>query len=712
MSSLFLHPLLLALLAAAVLPWVIEWLFRRRKRQVELPTLRFLLNTQEQKKVRRQDRILLWLRTLAIALLVAALARPLLQHGWVGGQRQRHVVVLLDGTASMHQQRDVTTAFGLAQKKAAAVIRALPATSKVTVVLLGERVVPIVTEEADLPTAAARVEGLRAGAGAAPIDAGLAWVKDHIAGHNLDTIELYLFSDFQKHTWSRPGRQAETAQALSDLDGHCETYLIDVGGQPSFNYLVTLLRPDEFVLSAGKAVSFLAEVQCAGQPPADARATVTFLVDGVKKAVREVALGGQPVPLEFVYRFPRAGEYLVEVVVDGDEYRVDNRRLYLCQVAQDVSVLVLDDSADTPQPDSNFLTRAIRPPAHPGMEKVSHFEVKTINPERIAYENLSSYAVVVLTGTSRLSEAMASQLERYVADGGALWFFLSDTVNLYDYNKYFWKDGKGPLPAQLLDRAAASADGAVFPRFGEIAHAALRQFTRLAGGPEMAVQRYLRLDVPPTATVVLPLSNGVPLLVEKAHGRGKVLLANMTAGLGWTYLPALPEFPMLVQEVLAYLVGNPDAGVNLNVGDRFDQPVFVSTQHLLLRYPDGAKYRLTPERRPGSADVYHVVFEDTTQQGLYQVEAIEEVLPRRRFVVNLGAEESEPSRLSRREFADAYAAGGWTWIDSDTSIEDLAAQLHTVTELFPPIIATLLGVLAVESLLAWRFGRRRGEVTP
>lgn len=710
MSSVFLHPWIILALAAASLPWIIEWLFRRRKRQVELPTLRFLLNTQEQKKVRRQDRILLWLRTAAIAFLVAALARPFLQHGWVGGQRQRHVVVLLDGTASMHQQRDVTTAFGVAQKKAAAVIRALPSDSKVSVVLLGDRVVSVVEEEGDLPTAAARVEALRGTAGSAPVDAGLMWIKEFLGRHQIEPAELYVFSDFQKHTWLRAGRQAETAQAFRDLAGPCETYLVDVGGTPSFNYLVTMLRPEEYVLSAGKAVSFLTEIQCRGEPPAEAQATVNFLVDGVKKAVRQVSIGTQPLPLDFSYRFPKAGEYLVEVVLDGDENRLDNRRQYLCRVAQDVTVLVLDESAESPQAETGFLARAIRPPGHPGMEKVSHFDVKTIHPQRLAYENLSSYAVVVLAGTSRLSQAMVSQLERYVADGGAMLFFLGDAVNLYDYNKFFYQDGKGLLPCQLLDRTAPPANESVFPRFGESAHAALRQFTRLAGGPEMACQRYVKFDMPPTATVVLPLSNGVPFIGEKDFGRGKVLLANMTAGPGWTYLPALPEFPMLVQELLRYLVGNPDGGVNLNVGDRFDQPVFVSTQHLLLRYPDGSKFRLTPERRPGTDDAFHIVFDDTSQQGLYQIEAIEEVVPRRRFVVNMSAEESDPGRLSRAEFAEAYAAGGWTWAGADTAIEDVAARLHTVTELFPTVIAVLLGVLAVESLLAWRFGRRRGEV--
>src|SRR5262245_40702695 len=126
-ASFFTNPWMLAALAAVAIPVLIEWLFRRRKRQVELPTLRYLLRNKEQEKIRRQDRRLLILRTVALLVVVLALTRPLLQPGWVGAARARQGVILLDGTASMGQQLGVTTAFGLAQKNAAELIRALPA---------------------------------------------------------------------------------------------------------------------------------------------------------------------------------------------------------------------------------------------------------------------------------------------------------------------------------------------------------------------------------------------------------------------------------------------------------------------------------------------------------------------------------------------------------------------------------------------------------
>lgn len=708
---MFLHPAILIALAAFALPWIIEWLFRRRKRHIELPTIRFLLQNPEQKKVRRQDLILLLLRMFAIVLCVLAVARPLLKQSWVGGQRERHIVIVLDATASMQQQVDVTTSFGLAQKKAAGVVRALPNGSKVTVVMLTDRAMPVIENEGDLLTVAAKIESLRPTVGAAPMSAALRWVKESLAKQTNDTAELYIFTDFQTFTWQRSGSTGDVTQAFSDLGNSCETFLVDVGGNAKFNYLVTLLKPEEYLLSAGKTVKFQAEVQSRGKPAVDAKATVTFLVDGDKKAVREVPMSERPLPLEFEYRFPKAGEYLVEVLVEGDDYRLDNRRQYLCRVADDLRILILDETAETPNVETSYFAKSIRPPSHPGVEKPSHFDVRTVRPSRVSYENLATYSVVVLAGTAQLNEAMATQLERYVADGGSLWLFLNDNVNLYEYNKFLFREGKGLLPGLLLEKGAVSTEKKeepVFPRYGETSHPALGQFARMSGSNDAAFLRWVRIDVKPPTTLVLPLSNGVPALLEKPFGRGKVLLANMTPGLGWSILPVLPEFPMLVQELLRYLVGNADADVNLIVGERFDQPVLMSNQHLLLRFPDGSKHRLTPQKQAGSSDAYRIVFDQTTQQGNYQIEAIEEVLARRRFVVNMNPEESELTRLSQSEFREAIPSGNSTWVGPETSIEDLAAKLHTVTELFPWIVGILAAVLAFESLQAWRFGRRRG----
>ena len=128
LSSMFTNPVMLAAMAAVLIPPIIEWLLRRRRQEVDLPTIRFLLQRKEQEKIKWQDRALLFLRMFSIFLLVAALARPLILRGLAGG-RARNVILLVDGTASTHQTVGMTTGFRLTQKRAAATIRKLPEAS-------------------------------------------------------------------------------------------------------------------------------------------------------------------------------------------------------------------------------------------------------------------------------------------------------------------------------------------------------------------------------------------------------------------------------------------------------------------------------------------------------------------------------------------------------------------------------------------------------
>ncbi len=723
MEKFFINPWMLPALAAVVLPIVIEWLFRRRKRQVELPTIRFLLRSKEQRKVKRQDRILLVLRMLGILMVVAGLARPLLRHALVGAAKPLHVLVLLDATASMQQQVGVTTAFGLAQRRAGTMLRSLPKDTVATVVVLDDRAETVLEREKDLQTAAARVESLRARAGAAPMADGLDRVNACLAGSEDRQAEVYLFSDFQKYTWTGGGnRTAATAQALGKISAQAEVFLLDVGGEPRFNYMLTDLRPDEWLMSTGMPVTFRATVE-AWNPPQDAHATVTFLVSGVKKDVREVHPGDQSVTVTFEHRFSQPGEYLVEAVLEGDEHRVDNRRTYLCTVPESVPVLVLDETAvgasraaDEPVGETAYLARALAPPTHPGMERVSRFSVKVIQPAQIDYENVEKYAAVVLSDLSALSEPLAAKLEGYVADGGAVWLFLGPRVNLYQYNKFLLKDGKGLLPCRLVSAGGeAKAGPGKAPaqlRFGDSLHPALAQLAG-AGNSDAPVLQWMKLEPQTDARTVLRLSTGAPAMIERDFGRGKVLLCNFTAGVGWTYLPATPAFPILVQELMRHLAGNVDAGVNLNVGDRFQQPTFISTQHLLLRHPDGHKERLTPHQRPDRKDSWVVSFDGTRQQGVYEfVDAPPEVVPRVRFVVNQPAAEGDLSRFRPDGFAETFTQGRWSWISADTPLEESVSRRLAVTELAPEVLGGLVFLLALESLAAMRFGRRRGEAKP
>src|SRR5262247_2237065 len=133
----FLTPFFLLAGAAIAVPIFVHLIQRERKRVVEFPSLMFVQKIPYQSVRRRRIRhwFLLLMRAAAIALIVAAFARPFFSQGagavsaTLGGDRE--IVILLDQSASMgygdHWQK--------AQDAARTAIRSLRPGDRATLVL-------------------------------------------------------------------------------------------------------------------------------------------------------------------------------------------------------------------------------------------------------------------------------------------------------------------------------------------------------------------------------------------------------------------------------------------------------------------------------------------------------------------------------------------------------------------------------------------------
>jgi hypothetical protein len=98
----FLHPWLLAGLAAAGVPIVLHLLERREPPTVIFPAVRYLIAATEQhhRRLKLQNWLLLVLRTLLIVLLVLAAAGPTVRAGRVAGHAPSALVLIVDNSAS------------------------------------------------------------------------------------------------------------------------------------------------------------------------------------------------------------------------------------------------------------------------------------------------------------------------------------------------------------------------------------------------------------------------------------------------------------------------------------------------------------------------------------------------------------------------------------------------------------------------------------
>ena len=98
----FLHPWVLAGLAAAAVPILLHLVARRQPPTVVFPAVRYLVTTtrEHQRRLRFQNWLLLLIRTLLIAALVLAAAGPTVQLTGVPGHAPSALVLVVDNSAS------------------------------------------------------------------------------------------------------------------------------------------------------------------------------------------------------------------------------------------------------------------------------------------------------------------------------------------------------------------------------------------------------------------------------------------------------------------------------------------------------------------------------------------------------------------------------------------------------------------------------------
>ncbi|OAI49005.1 hypothetical protein AYO44_00970 [Planctomycetaceae bacterium SCGC AG-212-F19] len=743
-----LHPWMLVALVAMAIPLIIEWLFRRRRQRIAFPAMRYLMNPKKRRRVQLQDLILLVVRTVVPGLLVFALARPLMRPEASTGTAQapRHIAIVLDGTYSMGQSIGQTTAFAVAQTMAQDIIRGLPKGTEISLVYLGNRpeVLKERTPDRDgVHDAIARTQvSDMAGRMADAVE-----VVDKLLAADGTAAEVYLISDLQRSTWSASADDRRDPQALlAGLAQRHGTFVLDTGGTNPFNAYLTRFEPQEKVSAVGMENRFEVVVEAHNMPP-NGKLWLTLYADEDKalaasQAVqkpgkiitRELTAGdlrGGRATVILPHTFVEPGEHLLRVELEGDALAIDNQRFYLASVPGNVEVLIIDpkhDASATADPlasGSGHLQNAIAPRTPPGFERLSPFAVTVRRPEEVLQLNLERFAVVVLANVGNPSDALVSRLEQYVGDGGNLLIFVGDAVAPYEYNTKLLKAGKGLLPCELepatglapaeaLTQAKATPDKAAALLHGLVyaasePHPAVANVRQLTRQPAPAsVSRWMPFKLSGKTGAfgepVAYLANRQPIACERTFGQGKVLLVGTSADASWNYLVYTSEYLVLVQELLRWLIGQPDRAVNLQIGEAFEQPVLLSSQYLLLRRPDLSKVRLAPVAQ---GNLWRVAYNQTDRQGIYEVDTTSEVMTRRRFVVNLVATEGDLTRLDPDGFRRELGQAGVPYWGPDKAIRRAVEARHSIKEYAWLFLWGVLGFLAVETLLATRFGRRR-----
>jgi hypothetical protein len=587
----FLAPLFFAALVGLAIPVLLHLTQREKKQIVRFPSLMFVRRIPYQSVRRRkiQNWLLLMVRMAALALIILAFTRPLLESADMptGGADAREVVILLDTSYSMGFGDRWTRAQTAAREQ----IAGLRASDRGSVVLFGSGADIQLRSTSERSRLQASVDSAVPSPSSTRFSPALKVAGSILGESTLPKREVFIISDFQRSGWrGEEGAKLPPGSTLTPvaIQGQADLPNLSVTGvtfaRSSFN------DQQRIVVTAG--VTNRTEQSVTGS-------SLTLEVGGLTIATKPVAVeAGSSASVVFDAFTVSGRNTRATVRLSEDALATDNTFNFVVSPIEPVHITVVDrGSAGS----ALYLTRVLSIGDSPKFEAVSR------QGDALSDDDLRRSAVVILNDVE-VSTALARRLARYVEQGGGMFVATGPRAR--------WPQEVDALPGtigQPVDRTRGDA-----ARVGglEYGHPVFEPFRAPRSGDFSAIPVYGYRNVTAAmgAQVLARFDAGAPAVLERRVGRGRVMLWASTLDVSWSDLPTKPVFLPFVHQAVRHLAGYTEPEPWLTVGQ------VLNASAASARGPAAAqRVLLTPSGRRLPLDDEGTDVLELTEQGFYEV---------------------------------------------------------------------------------------------
>lgn len=565
------NPWMLLGLLAAIVPVAVHLFGRSKAPVVHFSALAFVLasNPRKARALQVSEWLLVALRSVAVALVPLALAKPMLPVPGAGvgleaAEGPLALVLVLDDSMSTATTGGGEPLFERARARALALIERLSTGSKVAVVASGYPARMLVrqasTDRGAVLDAVRRLEHHPRRDDAAR---ALALSDALLAGAGLDDRRVLVMTDLQASGW----RGVTPPWAGRSDERPIQLRIDRLEARTTDNSAITDAVATPAAERGPNQVRIEVAITHHGRKPFRDYLTLRAGDREVKSLVNL-----QPdETLRRSYVLPGAAPYC-EILLPDDALAADNRRLLRLDGGAAVRVALVN-GAPRPVPREDevfFAARALEM----GTARAGEMAVDVLQLPGLTPASLKDYDVIVLANVGELPAALVAGLGEAVQSGKGLLVTVGDNLP---------EDGATFLPG-LLPSALYGQRGALrATEQGGANHGKTVQTLRIAEeepggigglpvvhrlrgllGPMLgdglantAVYRYALLAPSSalSAQTVLRYSDGAPALVTAPHGRGVVAVLTTTLDRDWTDLPLQPAFLPLLHDLTLALAG-------------------------------------------------------------------------------------------------------------------------------------------------------------
>src|SRR5512146_8712 len=638
----FLAPAFFAGLAAIAVPVIIHLIHRERKVVVEFPSLMFLQRIPY-RSVRRQKLrhvLLLVLRCIALALLVAAFARPFFerQRPTVSTTGSREVVVLLDRSASMAYADRWDKARAAARK----VIGGLSGDDRGTLVLFANDASVASEPMAKPDRLSAAINAATLSAEATRYAPALKLASQILSSSQLPRREVVLISDFQKVGWANHNEIVfPKGTAITP---------VDLGG-PAPDVAVGQVNTDRDSTGDRDHVTVAARVINTATAPRTV--TATLALAGRVVETRRVTVGASgAVQAAFGSIAVPNGATRAAIRITPDSLALDDVLNFTIAPDEAVPVLVVEP-ANPREDQSLYISRALSIGDRPTFS----VDVKRVNA--LTPRDIADRALVILDEVSPPGGDVGARLRAFLDAGGGL------VIAPGESRAETWPaEWRAVLPATIGQVVDRSGDAGGTLSSVDYSHPIFELFNAPRSGDFSTARffRYRALTAQPGASIPARFDDGSPALVERTVGAGKLVVWAASLDKNWTNLPLQPVFLPFVHQLGKHVGRYADPRASYAAGEVLDlsrhgelTAPFVAgrandtTTELVLQAPSGARSRVT------ATGANHLI--TLREQGFYELRGRDTpVGGGRPIAVNVDPSEADLSHFDPRDLVLAVTA--------------------------------------------------------
>jgi len=554
MSLSFLAPIFLAGFALIAIPILVHLTHREKKQPVLFPSLMFLRRVQFRAAKRQRIRhwLLFLMRVTAIALIVAAFARPLLDTSTLGlavvGQ-SREVVVLLDRSYSM----TYGDRWERATDAAAAVMDGLGPGDRATLVAFADKAEVVTTATADPISWGAAIDRVEPGGGRTQLGPAVQLAGDLLASSELAIRELVLITDFQRSAWD--GTDAVR------MPGGTQIRAVNVGDSSATNVAVADVVIERSRAGARDQVRISSRVVNPSGAAVTLPVALTLDEETIETQEITVPASGAAV-VSFTVQMVPDRVALGRVTVVADDVAADNAFHFVVAPIVPVRILVLTSPAARAN-DVLYIQEALAigddPPYDVQIKRASDFRG----------DDLDGLDGLILADAPPPQGSNGQAIEGWIRAGGGLLVVLGPRTGPGAWppeGRALIGGAPGMVVDRLDDRGATlsilSYEHPVFepfatPRSGDFSVARFLRYREFTPAPDPTGESHRML---------VRFDDGGPAMFEHRLGRGKVLVWTGGVANLWNDLPLKPVFLPFIHQVARYLASYSEEPASYTVG--------------------------------------------------------------------------------------------------------------------------------------------------